>query len=114
MDLGGGLLGKLGAGVVKKENKKEQEDANLKMHVLLIISSKDEAKLADKLYDSKFSKITTILPDQKKLPKDVHAVVAWCGREDLNKIGKLLDNYNKYLIKTILGKQSEDVKNLIT
>jgi hypothetical protein len=84
------------------------------MHVLLIISNKDEAKLADKIYDPKFSKVTTILPDQKqaRMPKDIHAVVAWCGKDDLNKIGLLLDNYNKYIIKTIVGKQTEDVKNL--
>lgn len=84
------------------------------MHVLLVISNKEEAKLADKIYDPKFSKITTVLPDQKasKFPKDVHAIVAWCGRDDLTKIGSILDNYNKYMIKAIIGKQSDDVKTL--
>ncbi|CDW78300.1 calmodulin-like protein 3 [Stylonychia lemnae] len=87
--------------------------ANLKMHVLLIVSNKEESKAAEKIYDPKFHKISTVMPDAKaKYPKDVHAIVAFCGKDDLTKIGTILDQYTKYSIKTIFGKQTEDVKNL--
>jgi len=79
--------------------------SSIKMHVLLIVSSKEEGKLAEKIYDSKFSKISTAIPDPKaKYPKDVHAIVAYCGKDELNKIGSILDQYSKYSIKTIVGK----------
>ena len=65
--------------------------ANLKMHVLLIVSTKEEQKLVEKIYDAKFSKISIASPETKKVPKDVHAIVAYCGKDDLSKIGEILD-----------------------
>ena len=50
--------------------------------------------------------------DIKKIPKDVHAIVAYCGKDDLKDIGGILDKYDKYQIKAMFGKPGDDAKNL--
>jgi len=76
------------------------------MQILFVTSQKEELKLKEKLYDSKFSRISEAVAgtDIKKIPKDVHAVIAYCGKDDLTKIGSILDMYDKYQIKAIFGK----------
>ena len=84
------------------------------MHVLFVASKKEELKLKEKFYDLKFSKISDALAgaDIKKIPKDVHAIVAYCGKDDLKDIGSILDSYDKYQIKAMFGKSGDDAKNL--
>jgi hypothetical protein len=68
------------------------------MHVLFVASSKDELKLKEKFYDTKFSKMSDAIvgTDLKKIPKDVHAIVAYSGKDDLTKLGTILDLYDNY------------------
>ena len=63
------------------------------MNVLFVASKKEELKMKEKFYDLKFSKISDALAgaDIKKIPKDVHAIVAYCGKDDLKDIGSILD-----------------------
>jgi hypothetical protein len=103
-----GLISLLG-----RSSKNLNELPNLKMNVLLVVTSKEEQKLVEKIYDAKFGRISVVMPDTKKIPKDVHAIVAHCGKEDLIKIGPILDQFDKYSIKAIFGKQTEDVKTYV-
>jgi hypothetical protein len=85
------------------------------MQVLFVTPSKEDAKLKEKIYDLKFSKIYDAVAgiDIKKIPRDVHAIVAYVGKEaDMTSIGTILDQFDKYQIKALFGKLTDDVKSL--
>lgn len=68
------------------------------MNLIVLSSSKDSAeRYKAKLYDQKFTRMTSGYPNAKKIAKDVHAVVATLkSDEDLANTKSLLKEFEKY------------------
>lgn len=78
------------------------------MNVLVLAMNKDDAdKLKGRIFDVKFGKMNSGYPDLKgKFAKDVQAVIFFSKDAQEFKAARkvMLKEFDKYLIKAILGK----------
>jgi hypothetical protein len=75
------------------------------MHILIVGATKDEAeKIKGKIFDFRFSKASAAYPDLKKVPRDVHAIVAYSkSEENFTKTTAIIDTFDKQTIKVVYG-----------